>query len=46
VDLFVGEPEHLNDKWRKRKEAENAIGEVKIYFELMGTGSEEYKEWL
>jgi hypothetical protein len=45
VELFVGEPEHLNERWKKRKEAEKAIGEVKIYFELMGTDSEEFKEW-
>jgi hypothetical protein len=45
VELFVGEPEHLNERWKKRKEAEKAIGEVKIYFELMDTSSEEFKEW-
>ena len=43
---FVDEPEHLNSKWKKRKDAEKAIGEVKVYFELMGTGGDEHKEWL
>ena len=46
VELFVGEPEHLNSKWKKRKDAEKAISEVKVYFELMGTGGDEHKEWL
>ncbi|MGD0803468.1 MAG: hypothetical protein ABSA11_05270 [Candidatus Bathyarchaeia archaeon] len=46
LELFVGEPEHLNCRWKKRREAERALTEVRHYLEIMDTDNDENEEWL
>jgi hypothetical protein len=46
LELFVGEPEYLNNRWRKRVEADKALTVVRNYFEFMYTENDENDEWL
>jgi hypothetical protein len=46
LELFVGEPDYLNSRWRKRDEAERALTGIKNYFEFMNTENDENDEWL
>jgi hypothetical protein len=46
LELFVGEPEHLNSRWKKRHEAEKALTKVRNYLDIMDTENAENDEWL
>jgi hypothetical protein len=46
LDLFVGEPEHLNNRWKGRRNAEKALGEIKRYLEKMGLNDNSDDRWL
>jgi hypothetical protein len=46
LELFVGEPEHLNSRWKKRHEAEKALTEVRNYLDIMDMENAENDEWL
>jgi hypothetical protein len=46
LDLFVGEPEHLNSKWKGKRSAEKALGEMKSYLEKMGLNDNSNDDWL
>jgi hypothetical protein len=45
-DLFVGEAEHLNSRWKKRDEAEKALMEIKTYLSIMDKDTTISSEWL
>jgi hypothetical protein len=46
LEIFVGEAEHLNNRWKKRREAERALIEVKNFLEVIYSGDVVNKEWL
>jgi hypothetical protein len=43
--LFVGEPEHLNNRWKNRREAEKALKEIKNYLEIIDA-EDNTSDWL
>ena len=45
LELFVGEPEHLNARWKKRRDAERAFNGIRAYIEAMDS-DEMCSEWL
>ncbi len=46
LELFVGEPEHLNSRWKKRGEANRALTVVKKYLDLVNVEGSENDDWL
>ncbi len=46
LELFVGEPEHLNSRWKKRREADRALTGVRNYLDLIDNENSENEEWL
>lgn len=46
LELFVGEPEHLNSRWNGKRNAEKALGEMKDYLDKMGLSDDSDDEWL
>ena len=46
LELFVGEPEHLNSRWKKRREAEKALNEIRSYLEIMDANDDSNNDWL
>jgi hypothetical protein len=46
LELFVGEPEHLNSRWKKRREADRALTGVRNYLDLIDSENAENEEWL
>jgi hypothetical protein len=45
LDLFVGEPEHLNNRWKGKRAAEKAIIEMRSYMDTMGLKDSSDDEW-
>jgi hypothetical protein len=45
-ELFVGESEHINKRWKKRDEAEKALKEIKTYLTIIDPENSVKDEWL
>lgn len=45
-ELFVGEAEYLNKRWKKRDEAEKALKEIKNYLTVIDPENSVKAEWL
>ena len=45
-ELFIGEAEYMNKRWKKRDEAENALKEIKTYLAVIDPENSVNKEWL
>jgi len=46
LELFVGEPDHLNSRWKKRRQANRALTEIKNYLDLVDNENPENDKWL
>jgi hypothetical protein len=45
-ELFVGEAEYINKRWKKRDETEKAIKEIKTYLAVIDPENSVKDEWL
>jgi hypothetical protein len=45
-ELFIGEAEYINKRWRKRYEAERALKEIKTYLSVIDPENSVKDEWL
>ena len=45
-ELFVGEAEHINKRWKKREETEKALKEIKTYLAVIDPENSVKDEWL
>jgi hypothetical protein len=45
-ELFVGEAEYINKRWKKRDEAEKALKEIKTYLAVIDPENSVKDEWL
>jgi hypothetical protein len=45
-ELFIGEAEYINKRWKKRYEAEKALKEIKTYLSVIDPENSVKDEWL
>jgi hypothetical protein len=45
-EIFVGEAEHLNSRWRKRREAERALSGIRNYVDILDKDGSINDKWM
>jgi len=45
-EIFVGEAEHLNNRWKKRREAERALSGIRNYLDIIDKDGAINDEWM